>query len=141
MSFRSKAQMRLFARDPKLRKYFKEWFNATPNPDALPEKVAMNNNIILKAAASAIYKSAAVVKKKGAVKRTGKSVAQIEKSMKRTDAKQSQKKAGAGGDAAKAALLLAALAGIVGTISKNKSPKSEAVPPEDDVKYYPEDDE
>jgi len=38
MPYRSKAQMRKFHSDPKLRKYAAEWDAATPNPKKLPER-------------------------------------------------------------------------------------------------------
>lgn len=78
MPFKSKAQMRLFARDPKLQKWFKEWYDSTPNPESLPEKVgtdmSLNKEAIAKAAiasllgsegvAAAIYEALAKAKEK-----------------------------------------------------------------------------
>ena len=45
MPFKSKAQIRKFARDPKLRQYLQEWLDATPNIESLPEKVGSDMTI------------------------------------------------------------------------------------------------
>ena len=108
-SFKSKAQIRLFARDPKLRQYLKQWMDETPNPDALPEKVGMDMTLSKEAVAKTALavlmgKEAACVKKKGPYKRTGKSLSSLESRMNSDAEKQTQKDASAGEKALMGAL-------------------------------------